>query len=247
MTDKAGKTLCQREDSTHKISFGILQKNLPELTRDLSFLHVIEKETLSKLIHSKRISSYLLGRYVAKIAIAKLIQEKELSHILIEHGVFKFPIVKYPFNENIQVSISHCENIGVALAYFESHPVSIDIEKIDDSNSESLKSQVSSSELQITTSLGLSIPKSLTLCWTIKEALSKIIRTGLMTSFTLFEITSIEVDDGLLISEFKNFPQYKSISKVLGNYVCSAIIPRKSECYFQDMFNQFDFTINHQQ
>ena len=68
----------------------------------------------------------------------------------------------------------------------------------------------------------------LTLFWTAKEALSKVLKTGLLTPFTIYEIAQLEIKSGYIISCFKNFNQYYNISFQLDHYMCSITCPKKT-------------------
>lgn len=72
----------------------------------------------------------------------------------------------------------------------------------------------------------------LTLLWTAKEALSKVLRTGLMTPFEIFEISKIEINDNYTMCYYKNFTQYKAISFTVYKYMCSMVYPLKTRIKF---------------
>jgi phosphopantetheinyl transferase (holo-ACP synthase) len=67
--------------------------------------------------------------------------------------------------------------------------------------------------------------------WTAKEALSKVLKTGMMTPFYVYEINKITAKNKYVISDFKNFAQYKGISFNLGSYVCTIVYPKSTEIY----------------
>jgi 4'-phosphopantetheinyl transferase len=71
--------------------------------------------------------------------------------------------------------------------------------------------------------------RTLTLTWTIKEALSKVLRTGLMTPFEIFCLQSIQFENNKWVSQFKNFAQYQAISFQLGKFICSIVCPKRSQ------------------
>ena len=92
-----------------------------------------EAETayFSTLASARRQVSYLLGRYAAKIALSTVLVEPDLKAIEIERGVFEQPIVHCGRNGGWDVTISHTEDLAVALAYPAGHPMGIDLERID--------------------------------------------------------------------------------------------------------------------
>ncbi|TWH49315.1 4'-phosphopantetheinyl transferase superfamily protein [Sporomusa sp. KB1] len=196
----------------------------------ISHLHTQERNYYNTLKFEKRIRSYLIGRFVAKQAIAALTGEDKLTQIVIQSGVFTQPIV-ISNKQNIQVSITHCEDYGAALAFPEAHPMGIDLEKIDSSQNGVLAGQFT--EFETTRIIPLVTPyeTGLTLLWTAKEALSKVLKTGLMTPFEVFEISRIDLCNNFTMCYYKNFAQYKAISFTIGNYMCSIVYPIKTELY----------------
>ncbi|WP_103867464.1 4'-phosphopantetheinyl transferase superfamily protein [Aquimarina sp. I32.4] len=221
--------LLKRENTDFKAGFCLINKGLPELNKEIDLLHPSEKSYYECLKFERRRKSYLLGRIAAKRAVLKLLDDdKKIVSFSIQFGVFQFPVVKNIQNENIQVSISHCNNIGVALAFPEEHPMGIDIEKIDEAKINIIKSIISDEEEGIIKSFSLAKREGFTIMWSIKEALSKILKTGLTVDFKIFEIKLIHQQGFFFIGIFKNFIQYKSISFIENNYVCSIVLPKNT-------------------
>lgn len=107
----------------------------------------------------------------------------------------------------------------------------IDLEKIDDQNADMLKTQISDAETIKFKAVGLSFTGGATLVWTVKEALSKIFKTGLMDSFNLYEIEQIKKCEGHMTGFFMNFPQYQFISFMHEGYICSIVYPVKCQLH----------------
>ena len=206
-------------------------------------LHPQERIFYGNFKFTKRQSSYLLGRLTAKRAIAALTGEAVLDRILIEQGFFNQPVVSRP-EQNIQVSITHCGNLGGALAFPEVCPMGIDIETIDYSKVKVLETQITSGENEILASLGQTYVRGLTIIWTAKEALSKVLKTGLLTPLYIFEMDTIFVDkQGEVIGYFKNFPQYQAKFFYGKTYVCAIVYPKKTELNFISGNSQQRFLI----
>jgi 4'-phosphopantetheinyl transferase len=197
----------------------------------IQHLHSQERNYYDLLTFEKRIKSYLLGRLVAKQAIAALTGEEILADINIQPGIFKQPIV-VSNKQNIQVSITHCDDFGAAIAFPEAHPMGIDIERINPNKTDVLKRQITENEEKLIHSSVHSHELGYTLLWTVKEALSKVLKTGLMTPFEVFEISKIELYDNYIMCYYKNFAQYRVISFTIDNYICSIAHPLKSELSF---------------
>lgn len=195
----------------------------------VKFLHPKEFEYYFHLEFERRVKSYLTGRYVAKSAISFLTGEDSLDRICIEQGILHHPVVNLPNTTNVQVSITHCDDLAAAIAFSEELPMGIDMERISVDRNKVLETQMTVKESSLLSCLPYSYETTLTLFWTVKEALSKILKTGLTTSFHIYEISQVEVRDGVVYSLFENFPQYRTASYILGDYVCSITYPKKTE------------------
>ncbi len=190
------------------------------------FLHAKEFNRLASLQNPKRQHSYLLGRYSAKQAIST-IDNTDLNAIFVDNGVFQQPIVHHPNHMNIQVSISHTETLGAAIAFPEAHPMGIDIENVCDNQSEILKKQFTISEQQLLSNNSMT---ELRWLWTAKEALSKVLRCGFMMPFELLEIVMIQQQRNSILGYFKNFHQYQALSfQPTVNTICSIVYPKKTQ------------------
>lgn len=192
-------------------------------------LHADELAYYSTLKFEKRKRSYLVGRYAAKRAVAALIGERNLKSILIGRGVFNQPIVTHGQGRNIQVSISHCDERGAAVAFHEAHPLAIDVEKVNAHRRAILEEQMTNVEQDLVKDLPGSYDRMITLLWTVKEALSKVLKTGLTTPFHVFEVNHIARGPDYTICFFSNFGQYKAVSFDWDDSVYSIISPKKTE------------------
>ncbi|WP_281988834.1 4'-phosphopantetheinyl transferase family protein [Aquimarina aggregata] len=223
-----GEIILKRTQQSFKVGFSILYKNLECLSKDVDKLHPREKNYYETLKFDKRKKSYLLGRLSAKEAIAELLDKKEDIHnVCIDFGVFQFPVVKNT-RDNIQVTISHCSDYGISLAYPEEHPLGIDIEKIEKDKIKTFKSMITDQEEILLQSSFFSILQGCTLIWTVKEAMSKVIKTGFTLDLNFFEIDTIKYYNEVIETTFKNFGQYKAFSFISGTYVCSIVLPKRS-------------------
>ena len=195
----------------------------------LKFLHPEEIEYFRTLTFEKRKKSYLVGRYAAKQAIKISSGEQNLHAISIQPGIFNQPITTCISEQNLQVSISHCGEIGAGLAFPEAHPLAIDIEKVEAGRRELLESQLTQAEQKIMREVFISYDRALAVAWTAKEALSKVLKTGLTTPVHIFEIENVKSEIDYTISFFHHFGQYKAISFDAGIYVCSIVCPKNTE------------------
>ena len=139
--------LCRRSEGDFLAGICLLQQGELFAQDDLvSILHPSELVRYDDMQFEKLKKSYLIGRFAAKLALGALFNEKDLSRFNIRNGIFNRPVVSYREAENVQVSISHSNKLGAALAFSELHPMAIDIEKISTDVSEVIQTQLTARE-----------------------------------------------------------------------------------------------------
>jgi len=208
---------------------GLCLSNLKQeklLTMYPHFLHPNEENYFKTLLHPKRQYSYLLGRYCAKHALAALTNLDDLTEIWIETGFFHQPIVIHPHLRNTQVSISHSNYVGASLAFSEAFPMGIDLEEVCVDKISIIETQVSLAEKKLCSSGNRLI--GLTQLWTLKEALSKVLKCGLMVPFEIFEVEEMIEEGNITTSRFKNFKQYQAVSFLVNGTICSLVYPENT-------------------
>lgn len=193
-----------------------------------NFLHRTELECLRRFSFAKRQHSYLLGRYAAKQAIRQYNSEISPTSVLIKNGILEHPVAYYPSYEKFQLTLAHSEPFGAALVFPEEYPMGIDIEVIGPHTS-SILTQLTPQERQwIEQDTRFSPAILSSLFWTVKEALSKTIRTGIMTPFPVYAIKKASYQTDQWVSEFENFEQYKATSFLLDKYILSMVYPKQT-------------------
>lgn len=200
-------------------------------------LHEKELAYYRSLQFDRRKKSFMLGRYAAKTAIYELVGNERHSHVLIDWGVLNQPIVIHPTQKNIHISLTHCDDLGGAIAFPEFIPMGLDIERIDAKRLRTLGIQMTERERDLVPESLLPHITMLTLLWTAKESLSKILKTGLTIPLQLLEIGEITPCGKGFISRYRNFPQYDAVSFVFDYYVCSITYPRQQEFPFKELEN----------
>lgn len=231
-----------RPDKTDTAGFSIIKYNEAIHTEYLAALHPVEKDRHETFAHSKRKNSYLLGRVAAKQAIRSFLKINIIpNEILIDSGVFSFPVVRC--SHPAQVSITHCQNIAIALAYDESHPLGIDLEQIDERKADVIKSGLSPEELQLARSLNMAESVAFTVFWSARESVSKILKTGLTIDFKWLEIHKLSGNGRAYESQFSQLMQYKVLSCISGAYVCSVALPRNTTADMEILWQQLDDTV----
>jgi len=253
----------QHENLSFTAGFCLSKLVLEDLKEKLSsFLHPKERSYFDTLQYPKRQYSYLLGRYCAKQALFSFFKTICPTEVLVENGVLQQPIIYYPAcdnltHSNLQVSISHTETLGAALIFPEAHPMAIDVETLDNNKNDIILSQLTKNEQELTFALSdnyvnsasqLSVEfPSIQMFWTIKEALSKVIKCGLTVPFELLEVESTIQKGNYYISQFKNFHQYQALSFLLPENICSLVYPKKTEpginiSAIQDLMGEFNLS-----
>jgi 4'-phosphopantetheinyl transferase EntD len=219
----------QRADGLFPASIAVANNSLA-LLKEIrhTFLHENELDFFNTLKLPKVQHSYLLGRYAAKMALGIFMEDSVLTDFRIGSGVFQQPILYLAEGGNVQLSISHTAEMGIAVVFPERHPMGVDVEAINAEQSETIKGIITHGEEQKLGLIDADRNTSLTILWTIKEALSKVLKTGLMTPFHLYEIENIDHMDDVVVCSFVNFPQYKSISWRSKGHAWSIVLPKKS-------------------
>lgn len=194
-----------------------------------SILHPHELSYYKNLKHDKRKISYFLGRFSAKNAINSLYQHEFLNDILIDYGVFGQPLLTDPNISNINISITHSDKFGVSIAFPTIYTFGIDIEKYELKKTKVLEAQMTQHEIDLIHNMTYSYNASLISFWTIKEALSKALKTGLSTPAYIYEIDKIITNPDHIHGAYKNFPQYHFLSILLREYAFSLVYPSNME------------------
>ena len=103
----------------------------------------------------------------------------------------------------------------------------LDIERSDIGKVAILEKQITAREKEKLAFMPLSYEKGLTFIWTAKEALSKIMRTGLTAPFHFFELGDMVYSPGGHIAGFfRNFPSIRLGLFVLGIMFLQLLFPK---------------------
>jgi len=198
------------------------------------FLSNYELDILQKLQHINRIHKYIQGRYITKLTLAKYYGETDLKSIIIKTGIFNQPLINHPKINQMMVSISHTSNLSACLVSSSEHPMALDIETIHLNNKSNIKSQLTENEIELISTRGEESHILYTILWTVKEAISKVLGTGLTVPLTIFEIEKIEKIDTYFQCTFINFGQFKTRSYIWQDKVFSFVLPQKTQLIFKE-------------
>jgi 4'-phosphopantetheinyl transferase len=200
-------------------------------------LHPSELNYFESLPAERRQISFLLGRYAAKRALQAYLNEADFAKINILSGVLKNPVICYRMDYPWGVSITHSDSMACALAFPMTHPMAVDVEEINSERVSVMATQCRESERNELEQLRLGTPAICTMLWTAKEAISKALQTGMTCPFDLFDVHSIiKLADARFQGLYKNFGQYKFHSWILGGFVLTIVMPRKTEIEFKAGF-----------
>ena len=194
-------------------------------------LHASERETLNGYWYKPRKRNFLSGRFVAKKVLAKFLKEPDLTKIIIKPGIFNQPLLSYTTSNPPGFSISHSLSYTSCLVFPQEHPMGIDIEtSANHAAAQDITSQLTDREKTMIKYKGLPEYVFHIKLWTIKEALSKVLKTGLTAPLEIYEIAEIHRDNYFYFSTFKNFAQYKAITFSWRSNICSFVLPQKTKC-----------------
>lgn len=220
-----GKIRLSRKHSSHTAAFSVIHASLEEMKSRLNDLHPKERAVSQNYKYNARKKSYLLGRFASRAALSLLMPKEKVSAVFVGNGVFSFPIVEGE-SGGLGISITHCDDIGLALVYPQAHPMAIDLEKVEAKKVETIVGQLTTKEQQLIRQAGLPKVIGFPMAWTIKESLSKVLKTGLMLDLKFMELEAIHRKENHYQTTFTNFGQYKAISYHIGDYVCSITLPK---------------------
>lgn len=203
----------------------------PELRERLTlFLHPAERARLDAFPSELRWTSFLLGRYAGKRALHALGGGVPPHAVQIASGVFDQPVVRG--GHPAAVSLSHVAAAGVAVACEPEHVLGVDVEEVAPDRSDVFDSVMTPAERRAVRSAPGGVGVAATLVWTLKEALSKALRCGLMTPFEVLEVEGFAPhEDGGVGCLFRNFAQYRGRAWVLGGHVLAVVSPKHSHVH----------------
>ncbi|MPT22091.1 MAG: 4-phosphopantetheinyl transferase family protein [Starkeya sp.] len=186
-----------------------------------------EAALLTERLAPARRQSLLAGRRAAKDALSLLAPELDRRDIRVLPGLFGQPVVTMPGRANVQVTLAHAGAAALALAHPEACPMGVDLECFVPAHLGALREQTTARERE---AVRVAMPddegQQLLLLWSLKEALSKALRTGLTVPFALLEVSHLSPVPGGLTAQFANFAQYEGIAFAADPLVAAVVRPR---------------------
>lgn len=201
-----------------------------------------KRSLISNRLAPARLIELCAGRALARIALSKFYPGATTRQCSILPGVFGQPILETPPSCPVPVSVtlSHTRRLVAALVFPRAHPIGLDLEWLDRARTSDLLPHFTPAELNLLKPTSIDASESIFAVWSAKEALSKILGTGLMTPFTLFEVDRLDSSPRLFQGTFRHFPQYRFSSRQLGDHVLSLVYPARST--LGDFFPPLDST-----
>ena len=221
----------KRADQSFTAWLAFVGKSEFERLADLApdFLSAQELAYFRQRKFPRRQQSYLLGRYAAKLALAQSLPERKLRHIDIYPGVFDQPLVRHLSAETFGVSLSHCADLAVAIAFPAGHPMAVDVEPVDPARVATIRSQLSPNEWAWAKATPDDEARTCALIWTAREALSKVLHCGLTTPSETLAVAHWKLQPkGNWESSYANFAQYKCLSWANARLVLSIVLPKRT-------------------
>lgn len=201
-------------------------------TQRSSFLHRHEEKRWSEFKHDRRQRSYLLGRQAAKGAFTVCFPATAAGEIDITNGVLGQPWLQAPPGLAAEFSLAHTDDAGAAVVCQPGHPMGIDVERMDPERANVARSCLLPEESAAAAGLALSETSAALVLWGMREALAKVLRCGLTLPLPLLATENITGGVDSIRAEFRNFRQYRAESWLMGDYVLSLALPRKSRLRF---------------
>ncbi len=217
----------QQDNTVIKNSLSYVVGSLNQLKIDTdSYLHPNEMSYYQTLQYPLRQKSYLLGKLCTKSAIRNIYSDLPASAIELKHGVFGFPYVSAPDYVKYNISTSHSNDTGAAIAFPPSELMGIDIEELSAVRVETIRTELTANECILIDRLNIDFVVANVLAWAIKEALSKVLRTGMLIDFKLLEIADIKATENYFVASFVNFTVFKAIAFRIANNGCALVFPQ---------------------
>lgn len=223
---------CLYNEFKYKIAMCLCKSKNIDI-KNLGFLNKAEINYL-KTTSKNRLENFVLGRYAAKKAISILNEVDCLNTLEISNGIFGQPFIKNNMT-NLDVTIGHSKDHAIALVFDKSLIIGIDVEKYRYNSylNYNLFYKISSlREINLFYKIHKNYHENIINVWTIKESLSKCLKTGVTTDFKLFEINEINKKDSYIIGKFSNFSQYSFLCFKYDEFAVSITFPKILEFNF---------------
>lgn len=195
----------------------------------IDIIHIYSSE-LSNMSESRK-KEYILGRYAATRAVEIL---ENHSGIYIKRGLFNNPyLVGSDFSD---ISIAHSNEYVTAIAFDRNIILGVDCQMINSEDDVScIWELLTVNEKRLLSSCTLEYNIMIMVFWTIKESVTKAIRTGLTIPMNILEIVEVVYSGNKIIAYMKNIPQYKTVTYIKDKLIISIALPKVLDIYGLDL------------
>ncbi|MGZ5279303.1 MAG: 4'-phosphopantetheinyl transferase family protein [Pseudobdellovibrionaceae bacterium] len=224
------------------LSLGQAQNSYTLVTAAFGHLKPISQDVVDQILHRDEVKIYndikdrrrryqfLMGRYAAKRNLGWNVSGFHMSDVAILGDPLGKPTIKANTFLAVGVSISHVDNLAVALVGPKSH-IGIDIEVLRKSLVLIGPTVLSECERNLMSEFSFSQEGEMEgIVWSAKEAASKFLGTGINGSLSQFAISACQqLGQGQYRFSFIHFPAVQSYS-----YVASGLVLNLStDCGFE--------------
>ncbi|WP_459470480.1 4'-phosphopantetheinyl transferase family protein [Staphylococcus cohnii] len=193
----------------------------PHLLLSSKELHFYNEQCKTK----KRKIEYYWGRIALKISLPSKIDIPFFKQKHIGQGIFNQPLLNN--SNNIDLSLSHCSELAIAISFPRDYLIGIDVENIQLHLPSSIKEFVSKKAMENIKDVKTEI--IYTVCWTSIEGLSKALKVGFTANPLIFSIHNISESNEIFYIEFDNFSSFIGYAFKVDNYVFSIILPKQHD------------------
>jgi len=194
-----------------------------------NYLHPLEFWEHENLTNKRRKHDYLLRNYCVKQVILPCLKKplnyaKHL-HISKEINQQAFLMSDRIYHSHLQISITHSETLGFAVAFEGLYPLGIDIEKINLQKFQSIESLMTSEEKGLTKDFIHTKELNAIILWTAKEALCKAVGGGLSVFSEITQVIGIFSNQSYTEILFKHLSGYRAYSFLFEDYIITIAFP----------------------
>lgn len=190
-----------------------------------------EKETLQQKKTKKSFIRSKKSLICTKLALKDFcsLDLNEMQGITLFKGVFGQPILSCDSSliNNLGVSLSYSNNTIGILLFDQRHPMGLDIELKTVEDAPFLADFFTEDELKLIRLNKDFLSKEM--FFSAKESLSKILKTGLTSPLSIYEISNFKVTGTSIFLYFKNFTQYHTEVTHIGDEYRSITFPINSK------------------
>ncbi|MDR2782184.1 MAG: 4'-phosphopantetheinyl transferase superfamily protein [Holosporaceae bacterium] len=205
----------KKEKCALAIAFAEEAKNFYEL------LSIDELDKLSSIKLEKIRKQYCLGRILTKKALSSFVGDFAFNNVSVLNEESGCPIIKC---SDYATSITHTNETVASLVFKRKFSFGIDIESLREKARNALRSIIVDEE---------SIPddlENITIAWTLKESLSKALKTGFRLPFSELELSFFSQKENVFTCSYKKHPEFSGIAIFHNNKSFALTYPSEAVC-----------------